>query len=286
MPDRCASRCSTVTSSAISGRSPPSSERAVVSRVPAAVGHQRHHRQGGEGLGPAGDREDGLGGVRHLPAPVGQAVGTFDERLARTMQADHAGERRQRRPRRRELSSEAGESGMSSKRRDARFRFSGCGVAFVLRDTARPVCREERCYLRRAPMTTRVAFLRAVNLGKRRVAMARLKAVCEDLGYASGVHPHQQRQRGVRRDRLAGVHRVGRREGVRGRVRFRMHDVRPDRRRTREDRRGHAVRRRQRRHPLRHLPARRRRPRPRSRRWRDSRTTSRRWSSPGGTCTG
>ena len=32
--------------------------------------------------------------------------------------------------------------------------------------------------------TTRVAFLRAVNLGKRRVAMARLKAVCEDLGYA------------------------------------------------------------------------------------------------------
>jgi len=28
-----------------------------------------------------------------------------------------------------------------------------------------------------------VAFLRAVNLGKRRVAMSRLKAVCEDLGY-------------------------------------------------------------------------------------------------------
>jgi uncharacterized protein (DUF1697 family) len=34
-----------------------------------------------------------------------------------------------------------------------------------------------------ASMTTRVAFLRAVNLGKRRVAMARLKAVCEELGY-------------------------------------------------------------------------------------------------------
>ncbi len=33
-------------------------------------------------------------------------------------------------------------------------------------------------------MTTRIAFLRAVNLGKRRVAMARLVAVLEGLGYA------------------------------------------------------------------------------------------------------
>jgi uncharacterized protein (DUF1697 family) len=33
-------------------------------------------------------------------------------------------------------------------------------------------------------MTTRVAFLRAVNLGKRTVPMARLVAVLEDLGYA------------------------------------------------------------------------------------------------------
>lgn len=33
-------------------------------------------------------------------------------------------------------------------------------------------------------MTTRVAFLRAVNLGKRRVAMARLVEVLEVLGYA------------------------------------------------------------------------------------------------------
>ncbi len=32
MPDRCASRCSTVTSSAISGRSLPSTDRAVVVR--------------------------------------------------------------------------------------------------------------------------------------------------------------------------------------------------------------------------------------------------------------
>ncbi len=32
-------------------------------------------------------------------------------------------------------------------------------------------------------MTVRVGFLRAVNLGKRQVPMARLKAVCEDLGY-------------------------------------------------------------------------------------------------------
>jgi uncharacterized protein (DUF1697 family) len=33
-------------------------------------------------------------------------------------------------------------------------------------------------------MTTRVAFLRAVNLGRRRVSMARLKAVCQNLGYS------------------------------------------------------------------------------------------------------
>lgn len=32
-------------------------------------------------------------------------------------------------------------------------------------------------------MTTRIAFLRAVNLGKRRVPMARLVEVCEGLGY-------------------------------------------------------------------------------------------------------
>jgi len=32
-------------------------------------------------------------------------------------------------------------------------------------------------------VTTRVAFLRAVNLGKRRVPMARLVEVCEGLGY-------------------------------------------------------------------------------------------------------
>ncbi len=32
-------------------------------------------------------------------------------------------------------------------------------------------------------MSTRVGFLRAVNVGKRTVAMARLKAVCESLGY-------------------------------------------------------------------------------------------------------
>jgi uncharacterized protein (DUF1697 family) len=34
-------------------------------------------------------------------------------------------------------------------------------------------------------VTARVAFLRAVNLGKRRVAMVRLKAVCENLGYTA-----------------------------------------------------------------------------------------------------
>lgn len=33
-------------------------------------------------------------------------------------------------------------------------------------------------------MTVRVGFLRAVNLGKRRVAMSRLVCVCEDLGYS------------------------------------------------------------------------------------------------------
>ena len=32
-------------------------------------------------------------------------------------------------------------------------------------------------------MSVRVGFLRAVNVGKRRVPMARLAAVCEDLGY-------------------------------------------------------------------------------------------------------
>jgi uncharacterized protein (DUF1697 family) len=35
-------------------------------------------------------------------------------------------------------------------------------------------------------MSVRVGFLRAVNLGRRRVSMSRLAAVCEDLGY-SGV---------------------------------------------------------------------------------------------------
>lgn len=33
-------------------------------------------------------------------------------------------------------------------------------------------------------MTVRVAFLRAVNLGGRRVPMSRLRSVCEELGYA------------------------------------------------------------------------------------------------------
>ncbi len=33
-------------------------------------------------------------------------------------------------------------------------------------------------------MSVRVGFLRAVNLGRRRVPMSRLVAVCEDLGYA------------------------------------------------------------------------------------------------------
>jgi uncharacterized protein (DUF1697 family) len=33
-------------------------------------------------------------------------------------------------------------------------------------------------------MSTRIAFLRAVNLGRRRVPMPRLVAVCEGLGYA------------------------------------------------------------------------------------------------------
>ena len=32
-------------------------------------------------------------------------------------------------------------------------------------------------------MTVRIGFLRAVNLGKRKVEMARLKAVAEGLGY-------------------------------------------------------------------------------------------------------
>jgi uncharacterized protein (DUF1697 family) len=32
-------------------------------------------------------------------------------------------------------------------------------------------------------VTTRIAFLRAVNVGRRRVPMARLVAVCEELGY-------------------------------------------------------------------------------------------------------
>ena len=32
-------------------------------------------------------------------------------------------------------------------------------------------------------MTTRIAFLRAVNVGKRQMKMAELKALCEELGY-------------------------------------------------------------------------------------------------------
>jgi uncharacterized protein (DUF1697 family) len=34
-------------------------------------------------------------------------------------------------------------------------------------------------------MTVRVAFLRAVNVGKRQMKMAELKALCEELGYTS-----------------------------------------------------------------------------------------------------
>ena len=34
-------------------------------------------------------------------------------------------------------------------------------------------------------MTVRIGFLRAVNLGKRRVPMSRLVSVCQDLGYAN-----------------------------------------------------------------------------------------------------
>ncbi len=32
-------------------------------------------------------------------------------------------------------------------------------------------------------MSTRVGFLRAVNVGRRRVAMSRVVALCEGLGY-------------------------------------------------------------------------------------------------------
>ena len=93
-------------------------------------------------------------------------------------------------------------------------------------------------------MTVRVGFLRAVNLGKRRVEMARLKGVAEGLGYddvwtyinsgnvvfdATGSPRHLEKDL---------------EKALEDRVRLRVHDLRPDCGRAREDPGGNAVRRR------------------------------------------
>ena len=90
-------------------------------------------------------------------------------------------------------------------------------------------------------MTIRVGFLRAVNLGKRTVAMARLAEVVEGLGYGD-VWTHINSGNVVfdgHRSR-ADVERSS--SGARGRVRLRGDDVRAHRGRAAQGARAGAVR--------------------------------------------
>ena len=92
MPDRCASRCSTVTSSAISGRSFAEHRPGGGREVERAALDQAHHGQRGEALRPARRREQGVDRVGDLVAPVGETVGQRELRPRRAVDADDAGE--------------------------------------------------------------------------------------------------------------------------------------------------------------------------------------------------
>ena len=103
-------------------------------------------------------------------------------------------------------------------------------------------------------MTVRVGFLRAVNLGKRKVEMARLKAVAEGLGHGDVWTYINSGNVVFDAYRQPREPRAGDGEGPRGRVRLRVHDLRADGGRAREDPGRHAVRGGGRRHPLRDVP--------------------------------
>ena len=103
-------------------------------------------------------------------------------------------------------------------------------------------------------MTTRVAFLRAVNLGKRRVDMKRLASVTIDSGFdevwtyvnSGNVVFDGTGRREAIEDRLQTAYER--------RVRLRVHDLRADRVGTAGSRCRGAVRPGNRRHLLRHVP--------------------------------
>ena len=92
MPERWASSCSTVTPSSISGRSSPSSDRAVVSRLERAPLDQRHHGERGEPLGAAGDADAGVDLVRDAVGAVGQPERLGEHGLVADVDPHHPGE--------------------------------------------------------------------------------------------------------------------------------------------------------------------------------------------------
>ena len=94
MPERCASRCSTVTSSAISGRSPPSTERAVVESSSEPVLDEAHHGERRQPLRAARDREPRVDRVRDPVAAVGEPVGLRELDVAAAVDAHDTGEAR------------------------------------------------------------------------------------------------------------------------------------------------------------------------------------------------
>ena len=102
-------------------------------------------------------------------------------------------------------------------------------------------------------MTIRIAFLRAVNVGRRKVSMARVVATMEELGY-DGVWTHANSGNVVFEAPASydggAVHREGAREGVR----VRGHDLRPDGDGAAQGGGARTVPRRQRRHLLHHVP--------------------------------
>ncbi len=87
MPDRCESRCSTVTSSAISGRSAPSTERAVVASSSEPASIRPHDRQCGQALGAAGEPELGVDRVRDRVSAIGKSIGLGELDLAAAVHA-------------------------------------------------------------------------------------------------------------------------------------------------------------------------------------------------------
>ena len=96
MPDRWASRCSTVTASSISGNVSPRISRAVVLEREGATLDERHHGECRERLGAARDADAGVG--RHLDAmgTVGVPGHPLDDRRPVDIDARDAGERRLR----------------------------------------------------------------------------------------------------------------------------------------------------------------------------------------------